>query len=153
MVIRMQEGQDRSGDQSPDYLGAWSSIPAGDQPDRPSDDEPAAAESQVDQDGSAAPEGTWIIPAAGDERSGTQGQDSAGQELGHQEHRPQAQDDPEQGLAGLGFGPSAAAGSPAPGGPASGSAAPDEPQAPPAPGQGGYGHAGGCGQPGTAPPG
>ena len=74
----MQEGQDRSGDQPPEYLGAWSPIPAGDQPDRPAGDEPAAAENLAEQDEPAAPEGTWIIPAAGDQRSGTQGPDAAG---------------------------------------------------------------------------
>jgi S1-C subfamily serine protease len=109
----MQEGQDRSGDQPPEYLGAWSPIPAGDQPDRPSGDEPAAAGSQAEQDEPAAPEGTWVIPAAGDQRSGTQRLDAAGpvsqqqglpgQGLPGQQDRPGA-DQPRQGLAGLGFG-------------------------------------------------
>src|SRR5580692_3609158 len=74
----MQEGQDRSGDQTPEHMGAWSPIPAGDQPDRPAGVEPDAAGSLAEQDDSAEPEGTWIIPAAGDQRSGTQPQDSAG---------------------------------------------------------------------------
>jgi S1-C subfamily serine protease len=109
----MQEGQDRSGDQPPEYLGAWSPIPAEDQPDRPAGEEPAAAGSQGEQDEPAAPEGTWIIPAAGDQRSGTQGSDSAGpvpqqhglqgQGLQGQQDRPGA-DQPEHGLTGLGFG-------------------------------------------------
>src|ERR1700722_1579595 len=107
----MQEGQDRSGDQPPEYLGAWSPIPAGDQPDRPADDEPAAADSHAAHDEPAASEGTWVIPAAGDERSGTQGPDPAGpvtQQHGLQEQAPQGPDrpgadQPEHGLAGLGF--------------------------------------------------
>ena len=113
----MQEGQDRSGDQPPEYLGAWSPIPAGDQPDQPAGDEPAAAGSLPEQDEAASPEGTWIIPAAGDERSGTQGADAAGpvppehgpqepgpQEPGFQEQGRPGADQPEHGLAGLGFG-------------------------------------------------
>src|ERR1700735_4640059 len=114
----MQEGQDRSGDQPPEYLGAWSPIPAGDQPDRPADEEPAAAESLAEQDAPAAPEGTWVVPAAGDQRSGTQAPDSAGPVPQQQEQGPQEQglqqqgppgpdrpgaDQPEHGLAGLGF--------------------------------------------------
>jgi S1-C subfamily serine protease len=131
----MQEGQDRSGDQPPEFLGAWSPIPAGDQPARPAGEEPAAAGSLADQDDSAAPEGTWIVPAEGDQRSGTQVQDSAGIQGQAQPGPGQA----EHGLAGLGFGGAAAA---APDGPA-----PGAPQTPAAPGQGGYG------PDGYAPPG
>jgi S1-C subfamily serine protease len=40
----MQEGQDRDGDQSPEFMGAWSPIPAGDQPDQPSDSTPPGAD-------------------------------------------------------------------------------------------------------------
>ena len=72
----MQEGQDRSGDQPPEYLGAWSPIPAEDQPDRAAGEEPAAGESQAEQDG-PPPEGTWIIPAEGDQRQRHPG-DAAG---------------------------------------------------------------------------
>ncbi len=50
----MQEGQDRSGDQSPEYMGAWSPIPAGDQPDQPSDSTPPG-------DGTPGPD-TWVVP-------------------------------------------------------------------------------------------
>ena len=51
----MQEGQDRSGDQSPEYMGAWSPIPAGDQPDQPSDSTPPGAD--------PSGQDTWIVPA------------------------------------------------------------------------------------------
>jgi S1-C subfamily serine protease len=160
----MQEGQDRSGDQPPEYLGAWSPIPAEDQPDRPAGDEPAAGR----QDEPAAPEGTWIVPAAGDQRSGTQGPDSAGpvpqqpglsgQELQGQQDRPGA-DQPGPGLASLGFGGQPGDAQPGygqPGAPQGG-----YPQA--APGQPGYGQPGhnqptaafgqpGYGQPGYGPP-
>ncbi|HTT54614.1 MAG TPA: trypsin-like peptidase domain-containing protein [Streptosporangiaceae bacterium] len=51
----MQEGQDRSGDQSPEHMGAWSPIPAGDQPDQPSDSTPPAA-------GPPGPD-TWAVPS------------------------------------------------------------------------------------------
>ena len=155
----MQEGQDRSGDQPPEYLGAWSPIPAGDQPDRPAGEEPAAAGPLAEQDDPAAPEGSWIIPAAGDQRSGTQAQDSAGPYLPGQDpsgpevpgHGPLEQPPPgpgqaEHGLAGLGF-----AGPAAPGG-----AVPGAHQPPPAPGpdgygQGSYGQAA-YGQPGQSQP-
>ncbi len=50
----MQEGQDRSGDQSPEYMGAWSPIPAGDQPDQPSDSTPP-------EDGPPGQD-TWVVP-------------------------------------------------------------------------------------------
>jgi S1-C subfamily serine protease len=50
----MQEGQDRSGDQSPEYMGAWSPIPAGDQPDQPSDSTPPGAD-PPEQD-------PWVVP-------------------------------------------------------------------------------------------
>jgi S1-C subfamily serine protease len=50
----MQEGQDRSGDQSPEHMGAWSPIPAGDQPDQPSDSTPPGADTPG-QD-------TWVVP-------------------------------------------------------------------------------------------
>lgn len=53
----MREGQDPDGDQSPEYMGAWSPIPAGDQPDQPSDSTPPGAEPP-------GPE-TWVVP--GDE--------------------------------------------------------------------------------------
>ncbi|MDX6336272.1 MAG: hypothetical protein QOG05_3612 [Streptosporangiaceae bacterium] len=168
----MQEGQDRSGDQSPEYLGAWSPIPAGDQPDRPAGEEPVAAGSPAEQDGSAAPEGTWIIPAAEDQRPGPQTQASAAQnpsgqehpepgfqEQGPQEHGLQEQgqpgpDRPEHGLAGLGFGSGAAApGSPAPGSPAPGSTPQSGSQTTAPPGQGGYGQPGGYSQPATGQPG
>src|ERR1700727_2225354 len=116
----MQEGQDRSGDQPPEYLGAWSPIPAGDQPDRPADDEPSAAESHAEHDEPAAPEGTWVVPAAGDQRSGTQRPDFAGpvtQQHGLQDQAPRGRHRPgagqrEQGLAGLGFGGQPGAGQP-----------------------------------------
>jgi S1-C subfamily serine protease len=155
----MQEGQDRSGDQPPEYLGAWSPIPAGDQPDRPAD-EPAAADSHAEHDEPAAPEGTWVIPAAGDQRSGTQGPDSAGpvtQQHGLQDQAPQGPDrpgadQPEHGLAGLGFGgqPGAAQ----PGAAQPGATQPGYGQA--GPPQGGYPQAGpgqpGYGQPGPSQP-
>src|SRR5882757_5398071 len=147
----MQEGQDRSGDQPPEYLGAWSPIPAEDQPDRPAGDEPAAAGSLAEQDEPAAPEGTWIVPASGDERSGAQGPDSAGsvpqehglQEQGLPEQGLQGQDrpgtdQPEHGLAGLGFG-----GQPDAAQPGYGQAAPPQGGYPqPGPGQPGYGQPG-----------
>ena len=50
----MQEGQDRSGDQSPEYMGAWSPIPAGDQPDQPSDSTPPGAGTPGHD--------TWVVP-------------------------------------------------------------------------------------------
>jgi S1-C subfamily serine protease len=50
----MQEGQDRDGDQSPEFMGAWSPIPAGDQPDQPSDSTPPGAD-PPGQD-------TWVVP-------------------------------------------------------------------------------------------
>src|ERR1700729_1820904 len=128
----MQEGQDRSGDQPPEHMGRWSPIPAGDQPDRPAGEELDAAGRLADQDDSAEPEGTWVIPAAGDQRSGTQPQDSAGPypsgenlagenlagqnlpgqgrsgpdrpEDGFHEQSPPGPDQAGHGLAGLGFG-------------------------------------------------
>ncbi len=51
----MQEGQDRGGDQSPEYMGAWSPIPAGDQPDQPSDSTPPGAGTPGHD--------TWVTPA------------------------------------------------------------------------------------------
>src|SRR6266545_3289893 len=132
----MQEGQDRSGDQTPEYMGAWSPIPAGDQPDRAAGEEPAAEGSPDGQDEPPA-EGTWIIPAEGDQQSGTPARDAP-------------QDQPEHGLAGLGFGGAAAA---TPGTPEPGSAVPGGPQPPAAPGQGGeYSQPGGYVQPGSAHP-
>ena len=50
----MQEGQDRGGDQTPEYMGAWSPIPAGDQPDQPSDSTPPGSDTPG-QD-------TWVVP-------------------------------------------------------------------------------------------
>ncbi|HEX3389614.1 MAG TPA: trypsin-like peptidase domain-containing protein [Streptosporangiaceae bacterium] len=163
----MQEGQDRSGDQPPEYLGAWSPIPAGDQPERPAGDEPAAAENLAAQDEPAAPEGTWIIPSEGDHRTGAQGPDAAGPvppEHGAQEQDHPVADQPEHGLAGLGFGGQGAdtPGSATPGGYAQpGDAQPGYPQGgyP----QHGYGQPGhnqptaafgqpGYGQPGYGPP-
>jgi S1-C subfamily serine protease len=151
----MQEGQDRSGDQPPEYLGAWSPIPAEDQPDRPAGEEPAAAETPAAQDGPAAPEGTWIIPAAQDQPAGTQGLDPAAQDPsgpGLQEQAGPGQDRAEHGLAALGFGGAAAAAadSPAPGTPGPAGSAP---AGPPAPGQPGYGQPGGYGQAGSGQPG
>ncbi|MGP7996446.1 MAG: trypsin-like peptidase domain-containing protein [Streptosporangiaceae bacterium] len=51
----MQEGQDRSGDQSPEHMGAWSPIPAGDQPDQPSDSTPAGPDTPGHD--------TWVVPS------------------------------------------------------------------------------------------
>jgi S1-C subfamily serine protease len=148
----MQEGQDRSGDQPPEHMGAWSPVPAGDQPDRPAGEEPDAAGSLADQDDSAEPEGTWIVPAAGDQRSSTQPQDSAGPyvpEDGFHEQPPPGPDQAGHGLAGLGFGGADPA--------APGSAVPGAHQPPPAPGQGSYAQGsygqGGYGQGGYPPPG
>ena len=138
----MQEGQDRSGDQPPEYLGAWSPIPAEDQPDRAAGEDPAAGDSQAEQDGPPA-EGTWIIPAEGDQRSGAPAQDPA-------------PDQPEHGLAGLGFGGAGAAnpGSPAPAGysqPPGGAHPATGQPGQPAAGQPGYGQPG-YGQPGQGQP-
>ena len=139
----MQEGQDRSGDQPPEYLGAWSPIPAEDQPDRAAGEDPAAGDSQAEQDGPPA-EGTWIIPAEGDQRSGSPAQD-------------RAQDQPEHGLAGLGFGGASATnpGHPAPAGssqpPGGAHPATGRPARPARYGQPGYGQPG-YGQPGPNQP-
>src|SRR5579872_6955417 len=68
-VIRMQEGQDRDGDQSPEFMGAWSPIPAGDQPDQPSDSTPPGAD-PPGQD-------SWVVsadPGQQDAGSGQPGQ-------------------------------------------------------------------------------
>ncbi|HEY8047241.1 MAG TPA: trypsin-like peptidase domain-containing protein [Streptosporangiaceae bacterium] len=158
----MQEGQDRSGDQPPEYLGAWSPIPAADQPDRPAGEEPAAAEAPAAQEGAAAPEGTWIIPAAQDQPAGPQGldpaaQDSSGPGLqeqgGPEQGRPEQgrleQDQAEHGLAALGFGGAAAAAD----SPAAGTAGPagSPPAGPPA--QPGYSQPGEYGQAGSGQPG
>ena len=55
----MQEGQDRGGDQSPEIMGAWSPIPAGNQPDQPSDSTPPGA----DEPGPDA----WVVPGDPDQ--------------------------------------------------------------------------------------
>src|ERR1039458_3446433 len=96
----MQEGQDRNGDQPPEYEGAWSPIPATDQPDRAAGEEPAAAGSLAEQAVPSAPEGTWIIPAAGDQRAGTQAQDSAGQSGGEAAAAPRQDGNGQDGQPG-----------------------------------------------------
>ena len=119
----MQEGQDRGGDQSPEFMGAWSPIPAGDQPDQPSDSTPPGAETPG-QD-------TWVVPgdptqptAAGPGAASTPGEFStqpapepepgflashfpasadAGAEPGHGQGQP-GQGQPEYGPPGSGHG-------------------------------------------------
>ena len=93
----MQEGQDRDGDQSPEFMGAWSPIPAGDQPDQPSDSTPPGAD-PPGQD-------SWVVsedPGQQDAGSGQPGQQQPGQQ---QPGYPQpSQGQPGPGQPGYGYG-------------------------------------------------
>jgi S1-C subfamily serine protease len=124
----MHEGQDRGGEQPPEYLGAWSPITPGDEPDEP-EDSPAAGATSDPEAGQApsGPDARTVPPAETSRDSATQ----------------------PGGLAQLGFGPddreqtpgTQTPGSPAPGSPAPGSPAPGDgrPAYGPAPGQPGSG--------------
>ncbi len=106
----MQEGQDRGGDQSPEYMGAWSPIPAGDQPDQPSDSTPPGA----DRPGHDA----WVVPddpaqpgltdSAGADSAAEPsdpGQPGYGQTTPEQpEYPPPGQGQPGQAQPGYGYG-------------------------------------------------
>ncbi len=142
----MQEGQDRDGDQSPEFMGAWSPIPAGDQPDQPSDSTPPGADTPGHD--------TWVVPSGPEltqpgnaPQEDTQG---AAAEPGGHATQPAAEREPGflaahfPGHQEAGSGPSdqeppndGQPGQPPPGYP------------PPGPGQPGYGY----GQQGSGPPG
>jgi S1-C subfamily serine protease len=66
----MQEGQDRSGEQPPEYLGAWSPVTPGDEPDQPGDSPAAGA--TPDQSAGNAPSGAdaWTVPPTTDQPAG-----------------------------------------------------------------------------------
>ena len=141
----MQEGQDRDGDQSPEFMGAWSPIPAGDQPDQPSDSTPPGAD--------APGQDSWVVPGNPDQQA------PAGPGAGEPgEFTTQPAPEPEPGFLASHF----------PGQPESGSGQPGQQQpgypqpgqGQPGPGQPGYGYrqpgyppAGGYGQPGYGQPG
>jgi len=147
----MQEGQDRGGDQSPEHMGAWSPIPAGDQPDQPSDSTPPGAD-PPGQD-------TWVVPGNPDQptpaRPGAEGQPG--------EFSTQPAPEPEPGFLASHFPGRPEAGSGQPGQQQPGYPQPGQGQAgqgQPDPGQPGYGYgqpgypqAGGYGQPGYGQPG
>ncbi|HEY2127828.1 MAG TPA: trypsin-like peptidase domain-containing protein [Streptosporangiaceae bacterium] len=106
----MQEGQDRSGDQSPEYMGAWSPIPAGDQPDQPSDSTPPGAEGPghdawVVPDDPAQPGLTDSAGADSGAEPSDPGQSGYGQTTPEQPEYPQpGQAQPGQAQRGYGYG-------------------------------------------------
>jgi S1-C subfamily serine protease len=91
----MQEGQDRDGDQSPEFMGAWSPIPAGDQPDQPSDSTPPGAD-PPGQDSWVASEDPGQ-PDAGSGQPGQPGQQQPG-------YPQPSQGQPGPGQPGYGYG-------------------------------------------------
>ncbi len=150
----MQEGQDRDGDQSPEFMGAWSPIPAGDQPDQPSDSTPPGADTPG-QD-------SRVVPGNPDQPAGP----GAAGEPG--EFSTQPAPEPEPGFLASHFPGQQEAGSGQPGQqqpgypqPGQGQPGPGQPgQGQPGQGQPGYGYgqpgyppAGGYGQPGYTQPG
>ncbi len=147
----MQEGQDRDGDQSPEFMGAWSPIPAGDQPDQPSDSTPPGAD-PPGQD-------SWV--ASGDPGQPDAGSGQPGQPGQQQPGYPQpSQGQPGPGQPGYGYGqpgypPAGGYGQPGYG--QQGYTQPDYTQPSAGYGQQGYGQQGyqqpGYGQPGYGQPG
>jgi S1-C subfamily serine protease len=141
----MHEGQDRRGEQPPEYLGAWSPITPGDEAEEPGDSPVAGTTSDPAAAGPvpSRPD-PWTVPAPTEPS-----RDSATQ---------------PGGLAQLGFGPddpdqtqsTQTPGSPTPGSPTPGSAAPGS-QPPGSFGQPGYAQPGyaqpGSAQRGSDPPG
>ena len=137
----MQEGQDRDGDQSPEFMGAWSPIPAGDQPDQPSDSTPPGAD-PPGQD-------SWVVP--GDPDQPTPAGPGAASEPG--EFSTQPAPEPEPGFLASHFPGqqetgSGQAGQQQPGYPQPGQGQPGQGQPGYGHGQPGYPPAGGYGQPG-----
>jgi|HubBroStandDraft_3_1064219.scaffolds.fasta_scaffold14992_2 S1-C subfamily serine protease len=88
----MQEGQDRDGDQSPEFMGAWSPIPAGDQPDQPSDSTPPGADPPGQDSGVVSED-----PGQQDAGSGQPGQQQPG-------YPQPSQGQPGPGQPGYGYG-------------------------------------------------